>query len=126
MTYLLDSDVLIDYFKEKDPFASLVKRLIKEEQVAISVLSITELRTGWTEEQASYLLPRLYKLFAVEAVLPEIAVQAGMWRREYRQQGKPLTTSDTIIAATTFLKDYCLVTNNTKDYPMPQLKRYHQ
>lgn len=126
MTYLLDSDVLIDYFKEKDPYASFVEQLLREADVAISALSITEIRTGWTEKQASYLVPRLYKLFTIEAVLPEVAVQAGVWRREYRQQGKPLTTPDTIIAATAFLKGYSLVTNNTKDYPMPQLKRYHQ
>ena len=126
MKYLIDSDVLIEYFKGKDPVRPLVERLLETEAVAISVLSITELRTGWTEEQAAYLLPRLAKLFTIEAVVPEIATQAGGWRHRYMKQGQPLGTVDTIIAATAFCKQYCLVTNNTKDYPMPEVQLYKE
>ena len=127
MKYLIDSDVLIDYFKGKASVRPLVERLLEtDDVVAISVLSITELRTGWTEEQAAYLLPRLAKLFTIEAVVPEIATQAGGWRHRYMKQGQPLGTVDTIIAATAFCKQYCLVTNNTKDYPMPEVQLYKE
>ena len=127
MKYLIDSDVLIDYFKGKDPVRPLVEHLLgTDDVVAISVLSITELRPGWTEEQAAYLLPRLGKLFTIEAVVPEIATQAGVWRHAYMRKGQPLGTVDTIIAATAFCKQYCLVTNNTKDYPMPEVQLYKE
>jgi predicted nucleic acid-binding protein len=57
-------------------------------------------------------------------VTKEIAEQAGIWRQEYKSKGKQLGTPDTVIAATAYLHDYSLVTNNTKDYPMPELKLY--
>jgi predicted nucleic acid-binding protein len=127
MKYLIDSDVLIDYFKGKAPVQSLVEHLLEtDDAVAISVLSITELRTGWTEEQADYLLPRLAKLFTIEAVVPDIATQAGVWRHTYRTQEHLLGTVDTIIAATAYCKQYCLLTNNMKDYPMPEVQLYKE
>ena len=126
MTYLIDTDVLIDYFKGKDPFRPLVERLLETDDVAISVLSITELRTGWTAEQAGYLLPRLAKLFTLEAVTPDIAAHAGVWRHSYMKKGQLLGTVDTVIAATAFCKQYCLVTNNKKDYPMPEVQLYEE
>jgi predicted nucleic acid-binding protein len=124
MTYLIDSDVLIYYFKGADPLRTHVERLLEVETAALSVLSIAELRTGWTEEQASYLLPRLRKLFTIEAVSPEIAAQAGLWRRAYLRQGRRLGTVDTMIAATALQKQYGLFTDNLKDYPMPELQLY--
>jgi predicted nucleic acid-binding protein len=57
-------------------------------------------------------------------VAKEIAEQAGIWRQEYKSQGLTLGTPDTVIAATAYLHDYSLVTNNAKDYPMPELKLY--
>jgi predicted nucleic acid-binding protein len=87
-------------------------------------LTITELRSEWTKEQANWLLPRLYALCSVVPVTKEIAEQAGIWRQEYKSKGKQLGTPDTAIAATAYLHDYSLVTNNTKDYPMPELKLY--
>jgi predicted nucleic acid-binding protein len=35
-----------------------------------------------------------------------------------------LVLGHTVIAATAYLNDYSLVTNNAKDYPMPELKLY--
>src|SRR5205823_7330162 len=92
--------------------------------LALSTLTITELRSGWTKEQANWLLPRLYALCAVVPVTKEIAEQAGIWRQEYKSRGQQLGTPDTVIAATAYLNDYSLVTNNAKDYPMPELKLY--
>jgi predicted nucleic acid-binding protein len=57
-------------------------------------------------------------------VSKEIAEQAGKWRQEYKGRGQSLGTPDTVIAATAYLADSPLVTNNAKDYPMPELKLY--
>jgi predicted nucleic acid-binding protein len=43
---------------------------------------------------------------------------------QYKNKGKQLGTPDTVIAATAYLSDFPLVTNNAKDYPMPELKLY--
>jgi tRNA(fMet)-specific endonuclease VapC len=124
MTYLIDTDVLIDFFKHKDPAKTLIARLSKQAVLALSTLTITELRSGWTKEQASWLLPRLYALCSIVPVTKEIAEQAGIWRQEYKSRGQSIGTPDTVIAATAYLSDSPLVTNNAKDYPMPELKLY--
>jgi predicted nucleic acid-binding protein len=123
-TYLIDTDVLINFFKHKDSAKTLIADLSEHNTLAISTLTITELRSGWTKEQADFLLPRLYALCSVVPVTKEIAEQAGIWRQEYKSQGLTLGTPDTVIAATAYLHDYSLVTNNAKDYPMPELKLY--
>jgi predicted nucleic acid-binding protein len=124
MTYLIDTDVMVDFFKHKDPAKTLIAHLSKRDTLALSTLTITELRSGWTKEQANWLLPRLYALCSVEPVTKEIAEQAGIWRQEYKSRGLQLGTPDTVIAATAYLSDFPLVTNNAKDYPMPELKLY--
>ena len=124
MTYLIDTDVLINFFKHKNPAKILIAGLSEQATLAISTLTITELRSGWTKEQADFLLPRLYALCSVVPVTKEIAEQAGIWRQEYKSRGLSLGTPDTVIAATSYLSNFPLVTNNAKDYPMPELKLY--
>jgi len=125
MTYLIDTDVMIDFFKLKDPDKSPIVSLSKQGTPALSALTITELRSGWTPKQADFLLPRLSALCTVVPVSKEIAQQAGMWRQEYKNKGLGLGTVDTVIAATAYLHDYPLLTNNVKDYPMPELTLYN-
>ncbi len=124
MTYLFDTDILIDFFKLKEPATNLVQRFLNKEPMAISALSVAELRAGWSEEQAQRHVPRLYTLFAVEDVTKEIAEQAGKWRQAYKPKGISVPAIDAMIAATAYLNGYSLVTNNTRDYPMPELTRY--
>ena len=124
MTYLIDTDVMVDFFKHKDPAKGLIEKLSRNTTFTLSTLTITELRSGWTSAQADFLLPRLYAVCAVVPVTKAIAEQAGMWRQEYKSKGVSLGTPDTVIAATAYLNDYPLLTNNAKDYPMPELTLY--
>jgi len=124
MTYLVDTDVLVDFFKHKEPAKALIAKLSRTTTLALSTLTITELRSGWTSEQADFLLPRLYALCTVVPVTKAIAEQAGKWRQEYKSKGVSLGTPDTVIAATAYLHDSPLLTNNAKDYPMPELTLY--
>jgi predicted nucleic acid-binding protein len=124
MTYLIDTDVMIDFFKHRDPAKGLLEKLSQNATLVLSTLTITELRSGWTSKEAAYLLPRLYALCTVVPVTKEIAEQAGMWRQEYKSKGRSLGTPDTVIAATAYLNNYPLLTNNAKDYPMPELTLY--
>ena len=121
MTYLIDTDVMVDFFKHKPYATGLFKELSKHATLALSALTITELRSGWTKKEAEFHLPRLYALCTVVPVTTEIAEQAGAWRQEYKGQGVSLGTPDTVIAATAYLNQAPLVTNNTKDYPMAEL-----
>jgi predicted nucleic acid-binding protein len=83
MTYLVDTDVMVDFFKHKDPAKGLIEKLSRNTTLTLSTLTITELRSGWMSAQADFLLPRLYAVCAVVPVTKEIAEQAGKWRQEY-------------------------------------------
>ena len=90
----------------------------------ISVVSVTELLAGWQPQEAPLYLPKLYALCATLPVTQAIAERAGEYRQAYRKEGKPLATIDTLIAATARLHQACLVTRNSKDYPMPDIELY--
>lgn len=119
---LLDSDILIDFFKKKERATKLVNSFLQEGNVATSALSVAELRIGWSDEEAAFYLPRFYKLFQIEPVTKEIAEVAGKLRRDSQRAGRTLPTIDTLIAATAIHLDATLVTNNIKDFPIPNLK----
>jgi predicted nucleic acid-binding protein len=123
--YLLDSDILIDFFNKREPAQALVSKFLGSRlHMAISVLSVTELRAGWGDKECAVYLPVLYDLFPAEIVTLDVAELAGKLRHNYQVQGKVLKTVDTTIAATAIINEYCLVTRNIKDFPMPELNLY--
>ena len=123
MTYLLDSDMLIYFFNQAPPGYDLISSLLTHnERVVISVLSVMEARAGWDQEEAGTFVPVLYDLFPIESVSTAIAERAGRLRYEYKHEGKSKPRPvDAVIAATAIEHDYCLITNNLKDYTMPGL-----
>lgn len=119
--YLFDSDVLIDFFKKKPYALELVTTLIEQGDLFASILSISELRSGWSEKEVLYLLPRFYKVFSIQPITPDIAELAGHFRHEFKKKGRLLPLIDTLIAATAINRRCAFVTNNKKDYPMSEL-----
>src|SRR5689334_7686958 len=124
MTYLFDTDVLIEYFKHREPWYSRVEKILQKHPSAISVVTLTELRACWDDVHARQWMPLLYDLFTLQDITSEIAVLAGAQIKNYQQQGMTLSTTDTLIAATAMPSEYCLVTGNSKGYPMPELTFY--
>lgn len=121
---LLDTDILVDFFHDQKYAKDLLTKFLLRGNLYISILSVTELRTGFTFQEANLLLPKLYKTVIVVNLSLEIAELAGKFRFEYRLQGISLPTVDTLIAATAVIKGYKLATRNKKDYPMRNLKLY--
>lgn len=124
-SYLIDSDVLIDFFKKKPYAVETISFLAGQRKLIVSVLSIAELRAGWSEKQAKFFLPRLYKLVEIKGVSKDVAELAGEIRRKYKKKGTTLPTIDTIISATCILESSSLVTRNKKHYPMRQIQFYN-
>lgn len=123
-SYLLDSDVLMDFFKKKKGIVDLFVELEKKGELDTSILSVTELRSGWTSKEAGFLLPRLYKLVNIYEITREIAELAGKFRQEYKLKGFLLPVVDTLIASTSIIAGSELVTRNKKDFPMPEITFY--
>ena len=123
--YLVDSDILMDFFKKKPYATDLLQRLQSQGELVISILSVAELCAGWTSKEINFFIPRLYTLVICEGITKTIAECAGKWRHNYKVKGLNLSTIDTLIAATAIEYHYELVTRNRKDYPMPELRLYN-
>ncbi len=122
MKVLIDTDIWIDFFKNKNYAIELIGKLYPKEEIASSVLTITELRAGWTDEQAEKRIEGFYKLSTIVSASNEIAEHAGKFIKQYSQKGISLPTVDTIIGVTAIENNYQLATRNKKDFPMPEIK----
>lgn len=122
MTYLFDTDVLIDYFKKQQYAIDLVTALIHKADLATSVIVVAELRVGWNEKEAATYLPILHTLFPSVGITNDIAELGGKFRRDYQTKGKAILLPDALIAATAIHHNLTLLTRNTKDFPMPELQ----
>ncbi len=122
--YLIDTDVLIDFFKKKPYALSTVPPLASSHTLAVSMLTIAELAAGWNQKEASLYLPQLYNLAERIPISEPIAELAGALRYQYKAKGRTISLPDAIIAATAIIEGRIVVTRNTKDYPMPELSLY--
>lgn len=123
--YLIDSDILMDFFKQKEYAVETLDKLLIRGTLHISILSVTELRTGWTSEQANQFLLQLYDLVKVINLNKQIVELAGKFRQEFKNtKGVLLPVIDTLIASTAILEKCQLVTRNKKDFPMEEIKFY--
>jgi tRNA(fMet)-specific endonuclease VapC len=124
--YLIETDVIIDLFNQREEAYELIEKLGRTERVMISAVTVAELRARWDEKKAANYLPNLYAIAKVMPLTKEIAELAGTLRFIYKRQGKPLPTIDTLIGATAIVNDFCLVTRNIKDYQIPELELYSE
>jgi predicted nucleic acid-binding protein len=121
--YLLDTNVIIDCLRgdphKKEGLAGLVAggSLLHSCEITVA-----ETFSGMREEERQVTEKFLNSL----RYLPmeeEVARQGGELRRTYRAKGKNLTIADTLIASLAMNRNLILLTDNLKDYPMPQLRK---
>lgn len=124
--YLIDSDILIDFFKKKLEAINLIGTLCELGNCAISVIAVAELRSGWNKQEAALYLPRTYNIFKIIPLTSGMAELAGQYRQQYSKKGTTLPTIDALIAATAVSNNYCLVTRNIKHFPVSGLDLYQE
>ena len=114
-TILLDTNVLIDYLRNRKEAIEYLENLSAVPRV--SAVTIAELYAGVREGQERQILDELVNDFTVIEVTHDIAVKGGLFRRDYlRSHG--LELADAIIAATAETENATLVTLNKKHFPM--------
>jgi predicted nucleic acid-binding protein len=112
---LIDTDVLIDYLRGEPKALAYLKAAMAPFRV--SCLTLAELCVGVRDGAEREALARLEELLEPVAVDHDIAVQAGLFRREYgRSHGTGLI--DAAIAASAVASHSALVTLNARHFPM--------
>ena len=108
---LLDSDVLIDYLRQRPQAVAYLESL--SVVPLLSVIVVAELFSGVRDGQERTSLETLVASARVLPVDERIATQAGLFRRHYRLSHRP-ELPDMLIAATALAYNATLVTLNSK------------
>lgn len=114
-TLLIDTDVLIDYLREKAEAVSYLESL--SELLLISVITVAELYAGVRDGAERTKLDEFISAFEIVAVDQEISVKGGLYRRDYMKSHN-VGLADALIAATAEVHRARLVTLNGKHFPM--------
>lgn len=115
MPLLIDTDVLIDYLRDRAEAVSYLESVT--DQMLVSAVTVAELYAGVREGKERAALDSFIKAFEVVPVDWEIAIKGGLYRRDYgKSHGTGL--ADAIMAATAEVRQAELVTLNKKHFPM--------
>ena len=124
ITYFPDTSVLIDALNGKRGRHALLRRLVEEGHLlATSPIQVTEIYTGVRphEEAATEDLLRSLEYYEITW---GIARHAGILKRDYARRGVTLTLADATIAAVALAYQLTLITDNSRHYPMKDLRLY--
>jgi len=123
-TYLLDTNILIDILRDRQGRRALALALLDQDHLlATCPINVAELYAGMRpkEEPATTTLVESLRLLPISG---QAARQAGLFKRGYAAKGVTLSLPDALIAAVAIEHGCTLVTENRKDFPMPELSLY--
>lgn len=122
--YLLDTSVIIDVLNQKRGRWQLLASLVESgDTLACSVLTVTEVYAGIRPKEMA-LTERFLEGLEQYELDSNLARFAGLLKNEWTRKGRTLGVVDLIIAATALAHNLVLMTDNRKDFPMPQLALY--
>lgn len=117
---LIDTDILIDHFHSHGAARSFLATLQETgEQLAVSVVTVTELLSGMRpgEEVQTEQLLAVFSILPVDEI---VGRQAAVYLRLFRRTHQ-IDFGDALIAATARLHGATLYTRNVKHYPMTDI-----
>ncbi|HYL37840.1 MAG TPA: type II toxin-antitoxin system VapC family toxin [Bryobacteraceae bacterium] len=122
--YLLDTSVIIDALNGKKNRWELLGSLVEAgDTLACSAITIAEIYADVRRHEASRTQTFLDGLDCYD-VDPELARYAGWLKNDWAKLGRTLSISDVLIAATALVHRLVLMTDNRKDFPMPDVTLY--
>jgi predicted nucleic acid-binding protein len=124
MKLLLDTSVLIDVLRLRNRRREwLAAQVHAGHDVSTTTLNVAELYAGMRsgEETATEALVAAMELHELGA---SGARSAGRLKNTWSRKGRTLTLADMIVAAIAIQHGCVLVTDNRKDFPMPEVELY--
>lgn len=121
---LLDTTVIVDAINGKRGRNELLDGfLVQRNLLACCSINITEVYAGMRpyEAKATEYFLRSLKFYEVSW---EIAKVAGELQNDWGKKGRTLALPDVTVAAVALTHRLTLLTDNRKDFPMPELQFY--
>lgn len=120
MTYLLDTNICIYALKHHPPEVLARLQEVGPTAVAVSVITVLELRQGAEKsQQQAANHSRLDLFLGPMRVLPfdeEAALVGARIRAHLQRLGRPIGDFDSLIAANALAREMTLVTNNVTEF----------
>jgi predicted nucleic acid-binding protein len=119
--FLPDTNVLIDALNGRRDRKKLLHGLVAQgHSLACCAITIAELYAGL---HPSEVVPaeEFVSVMVWTDISFSVARKAGELKYEWARKGKTLVAADTLIAATAMHYKLTLITDNKKDFPMPEL-----
>jgi predicted nucleic acid-binding protein len=121
---LLDTNIIVDALRRRNERHLFVEDILNQGQpLASCPITLTEIYAGMrpSEEKPTRAFMRSLLFLAITE---DIAEQAGRLKAQYAKRGRAISFQDASIAAVCITYGCTLVTENTKDLPMPELQLY--
>ena len=118
MRFLVDTTVLIDASRHREPALSWLQDAIQRlDEVGVCAVIVAEFFAGLRPDERSRWETFIDALTYWDTTR-DMAQQAGIYRYHYARRGRAINTADAIIAATAVSVGATLVTDNVRDFPM--------
>lgn len=124
MTFLLDTSVLIDTLRFRNGRKELLAGFVNDgHRLTTTAINIAEVYAGIRsgEEQRTTLFLDSLECYTIDAAAGE---HAGRLRNFWAKKGRVIALPDIIVAAIAIEQGCTLLTDNRRDFPMPELKLY--
>ncbi len=123
-TLLLDSSVIFDALNGKRGRAEYLQRLIAEGNLlGCCAVNFTEVYAGLRDHEAAR-TERFMNSLELFPLTRDVAMFAGLLKREWAKKGMTLSFPDVTIAAVALFYGTPLLTDNRRDFPMQDLHLY--
>lgn len=120
--YLLDTTVLIAQLRGDSAVSDLLLTLLRQgHSLCTSCVNIAEVERGVQPKErktAEDLLDRLEFLPTTK----QAALRAGRYQREWQRRGRMIHLADALVAGTARANGAVLLTDNTNDFPMRDMR----
>jgi predicted nucleic acid-binding protein len=121
---LLDTNIIVDAFRRRNDRHLLIHHFLDQGQpLASCSITLTEIYAGMRPHEETTTRAFLKSLLFL-AITEDIAEHAGRLKAHYARRGRTLSFQDASMAAVCVAYGCPLVTENTKDFPMPELQLY--
>jgi predicted nucleic acid-binding protein len=122
--YLIDTNILVLAIRGRQRQKNLLIELLTSgAALACSSITLGETFAGMRQHERQS-TEELFDQLIIFDVTAEIARYAGLVKNEWASKRRTLSLADAMIAATAILHRHVLITDNRKDFRMPELQLY--